>query len=1005
MLPLLGWTLLVFFSAWWNVKALDEQAYGLAAERGRHVLRLVQLARRWNRSHGGVYVPVTDEVQPNPYLKVPDRDVTTTDGRRLTRINSSYMARQLAELAAGDDTAFHVTSLDPLRPENAADPWETRALQWFDAGRKEVFELQRKNGEAQFRFMIPLMVEASCLVCHGGQGYRVGDVRGGISVSMKAQPFFDAQARHRDNLISLHVVVYLLIAGLIYLFSDRSRRQMLALEQVKDQQEALIARRTEELAVSNRQLEAEIRVREQARDDIHKAWRELDSLVEWAPDAMLTATAEGHIVRVNAQAAELFGYTRDELSSMTVASLIPERFRRRHLDYWTHFFSNPGKRRTGGRNDLMVLARGGREIAVEIGLNHTRREGRSLAIVTLRDVTERKHYEQELRRARDEAEAANRAKSSFLANMSHEIRTPMNAILGIGYLLQESGLEAKQRRYVEKIRVSAQTLLRLLNDILDLSKVEAGRLDLENMDFALDQLLDQTGTIVGIGARDKGIAVNIEAGVDTPNVLKGDPLRLQQVLINLMGNAVKFTDKGQVSLRVAPVEIGPDRIRLEFVVRDTGIGIPKDQQQRLFEAFSQAESSTTRRYGGTGLGLAISQHLVNLMGGELAVRSEEGRGSVFSFVAEFEPGDAGVLGGETLDGDGGDRHRARLQGANLLLVEDDRINQEVTKDILQRAGAQVACADSGEAALEQIERQGRPFDGILMDVQMPGMDGFETVRRIRRQADRGGLPIIALTASTRLEDRERCLAAGMNDFVPKPIDVDRLLSTLQRWVGAVRPADADADAPNVAGAPLGVPDLPGIDGAEIMQRLDGNLALLHRLLAEFADTQAEAVSRLQLALNEGRADDATRMAHNLKGVGGNLAASELQLAAGNVELAARAGDLAGAVRLLPELERAVKQVIAGAAVLEAAMPTQVQSLPAQVTDAEEEPLGLALHRLIGLLHSHDMAAEGRFEEIRARLAQHLGSTEIALVARHVRELDYRSAAGKLESFVESAGLD
>lgn len=797
----------------------------------------------------------------------------------------------------------------------------------------------------------------------------------------------EPDARRHQAMLA-HLLIFFLGAGFIWYAMGWARRSLAWLNAVRADEEALIRRRSDELEQANRRLQEEIKAREQAGEEIHNAWKELDNLVEQAPDAILTATREGGIVRVNTQASEMFGYSRDQLSGMRVVELIPERFRDRHSAYWGEFFANPRKRRTGGENDLVVLTRDTGEVAVEISLSHTTREGRDLAIVTLRDVTDRKRYESELCQAKEEAEAANRAKSSFLANMSHEIRTPLNAILGIGYLLQESGLAPKQGRYVEKIRISAQTLLRLLNDVLDLSKVEAGRLDLESVDFSLPQLLDQTATIVGIGARDKGVSVIVDIDADVPRVLKGDPLRLQQVLINLGGNAVKFTDKGDVTLKVSPQRFSPERFTLRFQVKDTGIGISPEQQSRLFQAFSQADNSTTRRFGGTGLGLAICRHLVQLMGGELKVESAEGHGSLFSFSADFEPGELAV----DTQADGCEHHCCRLNGTRVLLVEDDVINQEVTREILNRAGADVVCADDGEQALQLIDEQGESFDGVLMDVQMPGMDGFEAARRIRAHREMGGMPIIALTASALMEDRERCLDAGMNDYVPKPIDVERLLTTVGRWVRPDElPADAAVIEKDVERAPVLPDELPGIDVGIIMRRLDGNVELLHRLLMTLVETHGDTVRRLSDALDAGRLDDATRLAHTLNGVGGNLAADALQRTAASVEQAARVGDVVRAVHRVPALDQALQQVIASAELLNV-KPANGGGGSATPTDFEQ-----SLKRLAVLLKSNDMEAEQVFADIRAALEHRVGVGRVAAVGRKLSELDYAGAVSLLEA--------
>ncbi|HZX31431.1 MAG TPA: PAS domain-containing protein [Rhodocyclaceae bacterium] len=404
--------------------------------------------------------------------------------------------------------------------------------------------------------------------------------------------------------------------------------------------------------------------------------------------------------------------------------------------------------------------------------------------VLVADVTELKQAELRLKDlndqltvARDRAEAASRAKSEFVANMSHEIRTPMNAILGLARLLADAPLPDQERDYIEKIEVSARSLLGILNDILDFSKIEAGRLELEDTPFTLQEVLRNTTIIVSANARQKGIDTKVAVDPDVPAILEGDPLRLQQVLLNLAGNAVKFTERGEVVLAVRKLEETSVGVTLEFSVRDTGIGIPPEHLPHLFEAFSQADASTSRRYGGTGLGLAISSRLVTLMGGGISATSEPGRGSDFRFTACFglerkkaPPAQAPAAGSPALAG--------RLAGLRVLLVEDNDINQLVAGTILRRAGAEVEITNDGQTATHLLAEDGKRFDAVLMDIQMPVMDGYEATRIIREELKLADLPIIAMTANAMASDREDSRLAGMGAHIAKPVDVEELISVL-----------------------------------------------------------------------------------------------------------------------------------------------------------------------------------------------------------------------------------
>ncbi|KHA78125.1 multi-sensor hybrid histidine kinase [Janthinobacterium lividum] len=651
----------------------------------------------------------------------------------------------------------------------------------------------------------------------------------------------------------------------------------------------------------------------------------------------------------------------------------------------------------------------------------TSRDETGELLQALKDMSTSLAVEQDLRHAVEVAEDATKMKSDFLANMSHEIRTPMNGIIGMTHLALQTELTSTQRNYLEKVESASKNLLAIIDDILDFSKIEAGKMAFEKVDFFLEDVLAQIADLSVMRAQDKGLELLFDIAPDVPNALQGDPLRLGQVLINLTNNAIKFTDKGEIVVTIRLQQLEEHAAVLRVDVRDTGIGLTPPQRSKLFQAFTQADTSTTRHHGGTGLGLTISKRLVEMMEGEIDLVSEAGVGSTFFFTARFGlaavPRDSllapqrfeglrvlvvddnpsareifvsmltalgfearavsggvlaigavaqaraegrpyglvlmdwkmpGMNGLDTLAGIRADAagidatpacimvtafHREALleaarqrdlpldgvlnkpisastlldqiafvfggvtgqsrktqrqssyrdderalRGAWLLLVEDNEVNQEVAQHILNDAGIRVDIAGNGAIALAKIEENA--YDGVLMDCQMPVMDGYQATRKLRQDPRYSNLPVIAMTANAMVGDKEKCLDAGMNDFIAKPIDVAQLFGTLARWIA---PATPQAMTAVVAQPEAELPVIAGLKMAEAMRRVGGNTALMRKLLDRFVETQFDAMQRIVAAIENNQLETAIREAHTLKGLAGNIGAGGLADSAARVE--------------------------------------------------------------------------------------------------------------------------
>ena len=609
----------------------------------------------------------------------------------------------------------------------------------------------------------------------------------------------------------------------------------------------------------------------------------------------------------------------------------------------------------------------------------------------LQDVTEQHRLNLALQHAKAAAEAASEAKSMFLANMSHEIRTPMNAVIGIASLLAGSPLNDDQRQLLGKLQLAGRSLMAVIDDVLDLAKIEAGALAVEALSYSPVELGLAMGSLFGEQARAKGLRWRLEIAPNLPDMLRGDPQRLQQVLSNLLSNAIKFTAQGEVSLHIerAAAVAGEERLRL--AVRDSGIGIAPDAQARLFQPFVQAEASTTRRFGGTGLGLSIAKRLVELMGGALSLSSEPDQGSEFVVLLPLQRGDAQAVALRPVLG------ANPLAGLRLLVVDDSEVNLEVARRLLEHQGAAVQCESQAELALTRLQ-QGETFDVVLMDIQMPGMDGLQATRQIRKDLQLLELPVIALTAGALVEERRRAGEAGMDDFLTKPLDPDTLVRCLRRHIEARRneplpTAAAPAARPVDDPLPPEWPLIEGIEAAEAAHRLAGDAALFRRLLARLL-SQHDA-TWLQL-LAQGEPSGLTAGLHKLRGAAGMLGARRIHALASEAEECLRAGLQPEALRAqLDDLVRALTELtLAAQGRLEETREPPPAAEGGPVPDAAER-----YPELLVLLRQQDLAAAPAFALLMPWLHQlGMASDEIARMQRLLEDLDFDPVLARLSAW-------
>lgn len=784
VLTIAAWTAAVAASLIYNIMLANEHTLELAKFQAKAAFEKDVVYRRWNSKYNGVFVMVDgDNIQPNPYLPKLGRNIYLPDGRMLTRVNPAYMTRLVHELGASRTGVIgHITSNNPIRPQNAPDAWEAEALRRIESHAvNEVSEVQILDGREYMRYMGGLETEESCMPCHSFQGYKVGDIRGGISVGIPMDYFSAAALTQKGLLAGTHIGLWLL--GLVGI--GVGTRSLGSRFRERDQAEAELRNLTAEL---------ENRVAERTAD-LKRGQRELNAIISNADAGVFLKDPGGTYLVANAKFADILDRPLERIIGRTNADMLDPEMDRLLSE---HEQTVVASRQAAELKSVLVSKKGVRYSCFTFPvLEHDAVVGLGGLLV---DMTERDATEQVLREARDAAEEANKAKTDFLANISHEIRTPLNGLIGMSDLLLRSRLTPDQASMVAAIKSSGDSLLVVLNDILDISKITAGKLLLENVPFSLRGVLHDAIKGFTPIAYKKQLELILHVSPKVPDQIIGDSIRLRQIVLNLVSNALKFTEHGEVVITVLMVSSTEEMVRLRFSVRDTGIGIPKDKHTKITRPFEQVDASTTRKYGGTGLGLAICSKLLELMHSRLELESFEGLGTRFWFEIEVPLSSEENLPKPLLE-------VHMLRGRRALIVDDNDTNLLVLGEMLAQWEVDVTKASSMQQALElamEAAQAGELFDVVLSDFQMPDYDGADLLNRFKSEPLLDDIPIILLTSGNVPEQIYSGIgrSIGFAAVLDKPVLPEALMRAIAVALNIWESYDANEAEANEDDKPL-----------------------------------------------------------------------------------------------------------------------------------------------------------------------------------------------------------
>jgi len=757
------WTGVVASSLAWNFYKTSDQLEELARNEALAMFNKDQAFRLWGTRHGGVYAPVKDDTQPSPYLgHIPERDIETPSGKKLTLMNPAFMVRQLME-DYNDlyGTKGHITGLVLLRPENKPDKWEEKALHRFiENGDKEVSEFTLIDGKPFLRLMRPMIMQKGCEKCHGHLGFREGDIRGGVSVAVPLESYNNRKHDQYLVLSLTHSSVW--VMGLLLIgFGGRKIQSSIS----------EIIQAEEEVRTLNQELETRV---DERTKKLNEKEQRLRKTVENAADGIIVIDANGTIDTFNAAAQQIFGYQEDEIIGQNITIIMPKHHANHHQDYINTHLRTGQSHILGSSREVEAIRKNGQHFPLNLAVNKIETDDKILFSAICRDLSEQKQNAHELMEAKAEAERASLAKSEFLSSMSHELRTPLNSIIGFSQLLGLDTLGDKQKKHVDQISGAGQHLLTLINDILDLSRIETQGFSLSIEAVDLKKVVKNCLNLAGPAAQKRKIRIYDDLTIKELPKVRADFVRLKQVLMNLLSNASKYNiEGGQISINAA---VQKHSIRIS--VTDTGPGIAKHQIEALFEPFNRLgqESSTIE---GTGIGLSITRKLVEMMDGKIGVESTLGKGSTFWVEIPISSGDEKEKDHKFDDDNINAPISFPTRNCRVIYVDDNSHNLELMSEIFAGyKNIEFITAKTGEEGLSLINDL--IPDLAFIDIHLPGIDGIETAQQLQSSTQTKEIPLVAVSANLKDEEKQRSLNAGFLTFLEKPFNVRECLSIISK---------------------------------------------------------------------------------------------------------------------------------------------------------------------------------------------------------------------------------